>query len=140
MIISTLDFEVLMKCIHAVEGRHTTGLDEIQLLKSKIVMAGSMKPQDVSQNIVTMNSFVELQEDSSNQSFAIKLVYPDYANRLENRISVFSSLGAAIFAQKVGDEVVYKTWKQNRVRIMDVLFQPEANGNYYANKFDYYHF
>lgn len=140
MIISTLDFEVLMKCIRAVEGRHTTGLEEIQLLKRKFSLAGMFKPQNVPQNIVTMNSFVELQQKHTDHSFAIKLVYPDYANKLENRISVFSALGAAIFAQKIEDEVVYNTWKENRIKIIDVLFQPEANGNYYANKYDYCHF
>lgn len=139
MIISTLDFEVLMKCIRAVEGRHTTGLKEIRTLKRKISLARKMEPQQVPQNIVTMNSFVELQQNNMNHSFAIKLVYPDYANKLENRISVFSALGAAIFAQKVGDEVVYTTWKENRIKIMDVLFQPEANGNYYSSMADYCH-
>lgn len=140
MIISTLDFEVLIKCISAVEGRHTPGSKEIQMLKRKISLATRMKPQDVPQNVVTMNSFVELQQNNTEHSFAIKLVYPDYTNKLENRISVFSALGAAIFAQKVGDEVVYHTWKENCIKIIDVLFQPEANGNYYANKYDYFHF
>lgn len=139
MIISTLDSEVLIKCIRAVEGRHTTGLEEIQTLKRKISLARRMEPQQVPQNIVTMNSFVELQQIHTDHFFAIKLVYPDYANKLDNRISVFSALGAAIFAQKVGDEVVYTTWKQNRIKIMDVLFQPEANGNFYSRKVDSCH-
>lgn len=139
MIISTLDFEVLMRCIRAVEGRHTTGMEEIQTIKKKILLAARIKPQDVPQNIVTMNSFVELQQKHKDRSFAVKLVYSDYANKLENKISVFSALGAAIFAQKVGDEVVYTTWKENRIKIIDVLFQPEANGNYYSSKVDYCH-
>ncbi len=141
MIISTLDSELLMKCIHAVEGRHTTRFDEIQVLKRKISSAYKVKPQDVPRNIVTMNSFVELLRSSTETSFTIKLVFPGFENIKENRISIFSALGAAIFSEKVGDEVVYQTWKnENHIRITDVIFQPEANGNYYIDKHDYGYF
>ncbi len=144
MIISTLDSEWLMRCIRAVEGRHTTKFDEIQMLKRKISLACTVKPQDVPRDIVTMNSFVELQRnDTVNKvnAFTIKLVYPEYENIKESKISIFSALGAAIFSKKVGDEVVYMTWKnENHIKITDVIFQPEANGNYYVDKQDYGYF
>ena len=75
MIISTLDSELLRKCIRAVEGRHTTRFDEIQLLKRKISSAYKVNPQDVPRDIVTMNSFVELQRCNTNTTFTIKLVF-----------------------------------------------------------------
>lgn len=141
MIISTLDSELLMKCIRAVEGRHTTKFDEIQVLKRKISLAWKVKPQDVPRNIVTMNSFVELKRTNTNTTFSIKLVFPEFENIKENRISIFSALGAAIISEKVGDEVVYRTWKnENHIKITDVIFQPEANGNFYINKHDYGYF
>jgi regulator of nucleoside diphosphate kinase len=141
MIISTLDSEMLIKCIRAVEGRHTTKFDEIQMLKKKISTACRVKPQDVPRNIVTMNSFVELQRSNTGTAFTIKLVFPEFENIKESRISIFSALGAAIFSEKVGDEVVYMTWKnENHIKITDVIFQPEANGNYYVEKHDYGYF
>ena len=102
MIISTLDSELLMKCIRALEGRHTTKFDEIHVLKRKISLACKVKPQDVPRNIVTMNSFVELKRKDTVSTFTVKLVYPEYENIRENRISIFSALGAAIIAEKVG--------------------------------------
>lgn len=133
MIISTLDSGLLMKCIRAIEGRHTTKFEEIQVLKWKIFWARKVKPQNVPRNVVTMNSFVELKRNNTNTSFTIKLVFPEFENIKENKISIFSALGTAIFSAKVGDEVVYRTWKnENHIRITDVIFQPEANGNYYV--------
>lgn len=141
MIISTLDSEVLMKCIRALECRHTTRFDEVQELKRKISLAWTVKPQDVPRDIVTMNSFVELQRNDSVSTFTIKLVYPEYENIKESRISIFSALGVAIFSKKIGDEVIYRTWKnENHIKITDVIFQPEANGNYYVDKHDYGYF
>lgn len=141
MIISSLDSELLMQCIRAIEGRHTTKFDEIQVLKKKLSLAWKVKPQDVPRNIVTMNSFVELKRSTTNTTFIIKLVFPEFEKIKENRISIFSALGAAIFSQKVGEEVVYRTWKnENHIMITCVIFQPEANGNYYVDKHDYGYF
>ncbi len=141
MIISTLDSELLMKYVRAIEGRHTTKFNEIQMLKKKISTASRVKPQDMPRNIVTMNSFVEIKRSSTGSAFTIKLVFPEYENIRESRISIFSALGAAIFSEKVGGEVVYRTWKnENHIKIIDVIFQPEANGNYYVEKHDYGYF
>jgi regulator of nucleoside diphosphate kinase len=141
MIISTIDSELLMGCIRALECRHTTRFDEVQMLKRKISLALKVKPQEVPRNIVTMNSFVQLQRINAEASFTIKLVFPEYENIKENRISILSALGAAIISEKVGTEVVYRTWKnENHIIITDVIFQPEANGNYYVDKQDYGYF
>lgn len=141
MIISTLDSELLMKYIRALECGHTKRFDEGQVLKRKILLALKVKPQDVPHNIVTMNSFVELKRINAEASFTIKLVFPEYENIKENRISILSALGVAIISEKVGAEVVYRTWKnENHIMITDVIFQQEANGNYYVNKHDYGYF
>ena len=141
MIISIIDFELLMKCIRAVEGRKSTRFEDIQLLKRKISLAKKVESQYIPPNIVTMNSFVELQPNNAETSFAIKLVFPDYENIKENRISIFSALGVAILSEEIGATVVYRTWKdENHIKIIDVIFQPEANGNYYINRLDYGYF
>ena len=111
------------------------------MLKRKISLALKVEPQDVPCNIVTMNSFVELQRKDTVTTFTIKLVYPEYENIKEKRISILSALGIAIISEKVGTEVVYRTWKnENHIIITDVIFQPEANGNYYVDKQDYGYF
>lgn len=62
----------------------------------------------------------------------MKLVYPEFEDIKEWKVSIFSALGRAIFSRKIGDQVIYKSRKRElRVKIMDVIFQPEANGNYY---------
>jgi len=130
MIVSNSDFKVLMQCINTLENRHTTRFEEIQLLKKKILLAKKVKIQKVPSEIVTMNSFVELNRINTGLKFKIQLVYPDFENIRECRISIFSALGVAIYLRKIGDEVIYSTWKnENRIRITDIIFQHAANGN-----------
>lgn len=130
MIISNSDFEVLMQCINALENRHTTRFKEIQFLKKKILLAKRVMIQKVPSEIVTMNSFVELQKINTGLKLKIQLVYPDFENIREHRISIFSALGVAIYLRKIGDEVIYSTWRnENRIRIADVIFQTAAIGN-----------
>lgn len=132
MIVSTLDFELLMKCILTIENRQNTKSEDVQLFKEKILLAQKIDPQNFPTDVVSMNSFVKLSQVITGVTFAAKLVYPDYENIQEFKVSVFSNLGKAIFSKKIGDEVIYRARrKEIRIKIMDVIFQPEANGNYY---------
>lgn len=132
MNISILDFEVLMKSILTIEDCQNTTSEDIQLLKAKILSAYKVNPKDLGPNVVTMNSFVKLNQVNTGIIYTVKLVYPEFEDIKEWKVSIFSALGRAIFSRKIGDQVIYKSRKRElRVKIMDVIFQPEANGNYY---------
>lgn len=132
MNISILDFEVLMKCILTTENCQNTTSEDIQLLKTKILSAYKVNPQELAPDVVTMNSFVKLNQVNTGIIYTVKLVYPEFEDMKEWKVSIFSALGRAIFSRKIGDQVIYKSRKRElRVKIMDVIFQPEANGNYY---------
>lgn len=132
MNISILDFEVLMKCILTTENCQNTTSEDIKLLKTKILSAYKVNPQELAPDVVTMNSFVKLNQVNTGIIYTVKLVYPEFEDIKEWKVSIFSALGRAIFSRKIGDQVIYKSRKRElRVKIMDVIFQPEANGNYY---------
>lgn len=132
MIVSILDFELLMNCILTLESRQNTKSRDVQFFKEKILLAQKIVPQDFPPNVVSMNSFVKLNQINTGIIFTVKLVYPDFENIKEGKISVFSNLGNAIFSRKIGDEVIYRARRKDiGIKIMDVICQPEANGNYY---------
>lgn len=138
MIVSGLDFGILMQCIQTIECRRDTEFEGILLLKKKMLAARKVSPEEVPSDVVTMNSFVKLKQISTDSVFTVKLVYPDFENVNECRISIFSALGQAIFLRRKGDQVSYTAWgKENCIRIMNIIFQPEANGNYYARKYNW---
>jgi regulator of nucleoside diphosphate kinase len=132
MVISVLDYKNVMQYVDVIEHQYPTRFRDIRLLKEKLLSSKKVQPQEVPPDIVTMNSVVVLRRSDSEITFSMRLVYPEYDNLREHCISVLSALGVAIFLQRTGDEVCYCTWKkENRIRIMDIIFQPEANGNFY---------
>jgi len=134
MIVTVPDFEELMRLISLHEGHCSTNFKTVEELKTNLLSAEKVQPQSVPPDVVTMNSFVRLQRnDPTEMSFCIQLVYPEFGNVRERKVSVFSALGVAVLLRRIGDKVNYETWKtSNHVTITDIPFQPEANGNFWV--------
>ena len=129
MLVPVTDFNELMKRIRIVEGRYSTNFRYIRQLKANLLAADRIQPCEVPRDLVTMNSFVQLHRtEPIAMDFCIQLVYPEYANVRETKVSVFSELGVAVFLKRVGEELSYDTWKtNNRLLITGIPFQPEVN-------------
>ncbi|WP_423128772.1 GreA/GreB family elongation factor [Gaoshiqia sp. Z1-71] len=129
MFVPVTDFNELMKRIRIVERRYSTSFRYISRLKANLMAADQIRPCEVPRDLVTMNSFVQLHRtEPIAMDFCIQLVYPEYANVRETKVSVFSELGVAVFLKCIGDELSYDTWKtNNRLLITGIPFQPEVN-------------
>lgn len=129
MLVPVTDFNELMKRIQIMEHRYLTSFKYVTQLKSNLTTAHKIRPDQVPKDLVTMNSFVQLHRtDPTALDFCIQLVYPEYANVRETKISIFSELGVAVFLRRIGDVVSYNTWKtNNQLTITGIPFQPEVN-------------
>jgi regulator of nucleoside diphosphate kinase len=86
---------------------------------------------EVPPDLVTMNSIVELVDADSGEIAVYAIVYPDCAHGASDRISVLSALGRAVLGSRVGDVLEVQApsgWR--RVRVNDVLYQPERPGEH----------
>jgi regulator of nucleoside diphosphate kinase len=76
-----------------------------------------------------MNSRVLLKDDRTDREMTLSLVFPADAARDgdtgESDVSVLSPLGLSILGRRVGEVVA------GRIRIDDVLYQPEASGAFH---------
>ncbi|WP_299578979.1 GreA/GreB family elongation factor [uncultured Sunxiuqinia sp.] len=135
MLVSIVDFNKIMPLVNSIESTYSSRSESIQLVKKKLLSAQIVQPHELPSNIVTMNSVVTLRQINPILTYSIKLVYPTFDNVRENRVSLFSALGVAIFLGKIGEELTYTNWKgEHRIQILDIPFQPEANGNYVSAK------
>lgn len=129
IIISSLDAER----VHALlEGLAATfpGRDalEDELLRAEVVEPQHMPPQ-----IVTMNSTVRFQVSGSQETFTLTLVYPKDMDATGEKISVLAPVGSALLGLAQGDEI---EWPKPgggvlRVRIVEVVYQPERDRAYH---------
>jgi regulator of nucleoside diphosphate kinase len=75
-----------------------------------------------------MGSEVRLMDVDTGEIKVYRLVFPSEA-RTENSLSVLAPIGTAILGYRVGDVIEWRVPKGvRRLKVLDVLFQPEAAG------------
>ncbi len=95
-------------------------------LLKEVNRASVVAPEDISSDVVTMDSVVKLTDVDSDETEIFTLVFPDSENVKENMLSVFSPIGTAILGYRVGDTV---SWAvpigERRMKIESIHYQPE---------------
>ena len=101
-------------------------------LEDILDVARVVQPEKVPGNVVTMNSRVLFEDVSSGEKDTVTIVYPADADSSAGRISVLSPMGAALLGESEGEEVQLPVphGQTRRVRISNVLYQPEAQGDF----------
>ena len=99
-------------------------------LEHEIERAIVVPPQQVPEDVVTMNSRAVVQLDD--ESVEVALVYPEDADDTTGKLSVCSDIGTAILGYKEGDAFDWRMANRTRhVRIEKILYQPEAAGDFH---------
>lgn len=94
-------------------------------LRSELAVARIVEPEKIGSEVVTMNSKVRLVDLDINQDEIYTLVYPDQADIAKSKLSILTPIGTAILGYRVGDVL---TGLSSRIRIEEVIFQPEREG------------
>ena len=100
---------------------------EMRLLENELKRAQIVAPDDLPQDVITMNSRAELLDLESKERMQITLVLPRDADIYEGKISVLAPLGTAMIGCRVGDEFQWHVpYGIRRLKVTSVYFQPEA--------------
>lgn len=104
----------------------------MQHLEDELARADVVAPQEIPENVVTMNARVKITIASANEPTEIILVYPHDFRGDKGQVNVLAPVGAAILGLSEGQEI---EWPQPdghlmKVKIEKVLYQPEREGDY----------
>ncbi|MFO7602982.1 MAG: nucleoside diphosphate kinase regulator [Gammaproteobacteria bacterium] len=130
VIISSVDIERLEKLLESLPRKSFPGRDD---LETELARAEIVDPKDVPPTLVTMNSTVRFEVESSLEEFCLTLVYPKDADDSGEKISILAPVGSALLGLSQGDEI---EWPKPgggvlRVHIKEVTYQPERSGEYH---------
>jgi regulator of nucleoside diphosphate kinase len=130
LVISSLDAERLEKLMDSLPSSAFPGKNE---LEAELARAEVVEPRDVPPTVVTMNSTVRFKVESSADEFCLTLVYPKDVDATGDKISILAPVGSALLGLSQGDEI---EWPKPgggvlRVRIEEVVYQPERSGEYH---------
>ena len=118
------DMESLFKLVDAQPGKR------LEKLESELVRAKVVPRDEIPEDVVTMNSRVVFENETTGERREITLVYPGNADIDAGRISVLVPIGTALLGLRVGQSIDWELpgGEKQRYRIVDVPFQPEAAG------------
>lgn len=101
-------------------------------LKGELDRAHIVQPKDIPPDVVTMNSRVRLTDMTRGDELIYTLVFPRDADAGTGKISVLAPVGTAILGYRVGDMIEWQVPAgKRRLKIEEVLYQPEAAGDYH---------
>jgi len=131
IILSSLDFKRINKCIAEAKQNRTINDFEIQRLTYELSVAEIREPRLIPDDIVTMNSVVSFTFLNYPKQAHVKIVYPHEANLKEWKISIFSQMANALLGHKVGDVIEWiGPAGEMSMRIDKIAYQPEAAGHF----------
>jgi len=116
----------------ATEFGHSRDKEYLTALEEELDRGEALDSKDIPTDEVTMNSKVRVQDLDSGKEMTYSLVFPRDANIDQNRISILAPLGTALLGYRVGDVIEWKVPAGlRRIRVEEVLYQPEAAGDYH---------
>jgi regulator of nucleoside diphosphate kinase len=124
------DYERIVKILDSREATAILDKKTAEKLKcdmehSRLVDSHSIRP-----NIVTMNSKICLKNLGNGKKEVYSLVFPG-DGKGANTLNVFSGMGTEILGSTIGTVVKKNPSGEQYFVIEDILYQPEAAGDYH---------
>lgn len=125
--VSKLDKERLLGSLTASGTPPAYIKNLLEMIKTAI----PVDPTQVPNELVTMNSVVQIQDTETKEIDIYALVYNQDYNHQPEWISVESKLGSILLGRSVGDEIEIPSKRSSHtVRIIGIDYQPERAGHF----------
>ena len=115
------DLERLSQLLDAHGGRFPR-------LEGELARAAVVPRAEIPRDVVTMNSRVVFENETTGERREITLVYPHEADIDAGKISVLVPVGTALLGLRVGQSIDWElpSGGKHRYRVIDVPYQPES--------------
>lgn len=116
------DVDRLLKLVESQPGKR------FEKLESELVRAKVVPREGIPEDVVTMNSRVIFENETTGERREVTLVYPGNADIDAGKISVLVPVGTALLGLRKGQSIDWELpgGESQRYRIVEVPFQPEA--------------
>jgi regulator of nucleoside diphosphate kinase len=125
LILTQADFQKLSSLLSSAQT------EIAELLEEELGRATIVPNEKLPQDVVSMNATVSFQDLDTRKESVVTLVYPHEANIDENKISILAPVGSALIGLRVGQIINWPVpnGKEKRLKVISVLYQPEAKSN-----------
>jgi regulator of nucleoside diphosphate kinase len=104
----------------------------LEELDEELDRADLVKPQEIPNDVITMNSTFRLRDLDRGEDAVYTLVFPAEADSSKGKISILAPIGTAVLGYRLGDTIEWKVPAGlKRFKVQEIVYQPEAAGDYY---------
>ena len=116
--LTSCDYERLTQMLMLNKYRTLPGIDELQ---DELDRANVVEPEELPNDVITINSTARFIDEASNEQFEITLVYPDKADGA-TKISVLAPVGSALLGMSVGQSIPWQVPGRQKLllKVLDV--------------------
>jgi regulator of nucleoside diphosphate kinase len=101
-------------------------------LQAELDRAKIVAPEEISHDVITMNSTVQLVDLETGEEETYTLTFPEDADVMKGKISILAPIGTAMLGYEVGDVFEWPVPAgKRRLRVDKIIYQPEAAGDYH---------
>ena len=130
--ITEFDMQRLKELLEDAKASGYRGRNDLERLEMELNRSILVAPQDVPADVITMNSRVCLMDLDNEVELTCTLVFPNEADISQNKISILAPIGTAMLGYSVGDTFEWEVPAGlARFRVKEILYQPEAAGDYH---------
>ena len=130
--ITEVDLSRLRDVLKARVNTNAWDRDHLENVEKELDRAHVVDPSAIPHDVVTMNSQVRIEDVDTSMENVYTLVFPSEASIPDKKISILAPIGTALLGSRVGETVDWLVPAGMRtVRIKEVLYQPEAAGDYH---------
>jgi regulator of nucleoside diphosphate kinase len=130
--VTEFDLKRLSALLNSARSRNNKDRYYLSRLEQELEWAQIVYPQDIPSDVVTMNSQARIRDLDSNEEMTFTLVFPAEADYERGRLSIIAPIGTALLGNRAGDTVEWGVPSGvRRLKIEQVLYQPEAAGDYH---------
>jgi regulator of nucleoside diphosphate kinase len=97
-------------------------------LEGELARAAVVPRAEIPRDVVTMNSRVVFENETTGARREVTLVYPGEADIDAGKISILVPVGTALLGLRVGQSIDWElpSGEKHRYRVIDVPYQPES--------------
>ena len=129
--ITDLDMKRLRQLVEGTKAWSEKDREYMEDLEEELQRAVVVSSKDVPPDVVTMNSELQVKDLATGKNMIFRLVFPRDADFERGKVSILAPIGTALIGYRTGDTVDWRVPSGiRRLRIEEVLYQPEAAGDY----------
>lgn len=102
-------------------------------LMEELNRAEVLPAEQIPEDVVTMHSTLECEDELTGEHRELTLVYPHEANVDSGRVSVLAPVGSALLGLAVGQRIDWQApdGRPLRLHVTAIRYQPEAHGEFH---------